>query len=116
MHDHTSSGVSVEHSTDGQFTVFSFGDAHFIVKNDPKNKGFLHMNPSPSLADAEPARRPLLKVIEVAETLGLSQNKVYELLGSGDLPSIKIDKSRRVRQEDLDVFIEERQTASTRRT
>jgi excisionase family DNA binding protein len=115
VNEHVSSGYSVERSADGQYTIFSFGVAHFIVKNDPTNNGFLHTNPSPNLAKAETARRPLLKVVEVAEALGLSQNKVYELLAGGELPSIKIDKSRRVRQEDLDAFIEARQTASTRR-
>jgi excisionase family DNA binding protein len=37
--------------------------------------------------------RLLYRVPEVAVFLNISRSKVYELLGSGDLPSVKIDRT-----------------------
>jgi len=114
--DSGSRALSVRRSEDGLFTIFALNGAYLIVENDPTIEGFLHTNPSPTHPEPEPVRRQLLKVPDVAETLSLSKSKVNEMLRTGEIPSIKIDKSRRVRQEDLDAFIAERQTTSTRRT
>ncbi len=43
----------------------------------------------------------LLRVDEAARVLGLGRTKVYELVSSGDLPSITIGTSRRIAAEDL---------------
>lgn len=48
----------------------------------------------------------LLTVEDVADVLGISRSKVYELISSGALPSVRIGRSRRVRVSDLDVFVE----------
>lgn len=57
----------------------------------------------------EPARstdmKKLLKVTDVAEILGVSKVKVYDLLKNG-LPSVKIDGARRVQPEKLQAWIE----------
>ena len=45
--------------------------------------------------------RLLFRVPEVAVFLNVSRSKVYELLASGDLPSVKIDRTRLVRGSDL---------------
>ena len=45
--------------------------------------------------------RLLYRVTKVAVFLNVSRSKVYELLGSGDLPSVKIDRTRLVRGSDL---------------
>ncbi len=47
----------------------------------------------------------LLKVPEVAARLGMSRAKVYELMASGVLRSVRIDGCRRVRTEDLSDFV-----------
>ncbi len=47
----------------------------------------------------------LLTVVEVAIILSLSRTKVYELLYVGELPSVKIGASRRVRRVDLEKFV-----------
>ena len=47
----------------------------------------------------------LLRVPEVAAQLGISRAKVYELMASGRIPSVKIDGCRRVRTTDLDTYI-----------
>jgi len=47
----------------------------------------------------------LLKPEEAALVLALSRSKVYELMRSGRLQTIKIDGSRRVPVEAVDEFI-----------
>jgi excisionase family DNA binding protein len=42
------------------------------------------------------ADRMLLRAPEVAEVLGLSRSRVYELLSSGDLPVVRIGSCVRV--------------------
>lgn len=48
----------------------------------------------------------LYRVTEVAIVLGLSRAKVYQLIQSGALPSVKIDGSRRVRAADLSAYVD----------
>ena len=48
----------------------------------------------------------LLKIPEVATSLGISRAKVYELLADGSLPSVKIGGCRRVRASDLIVYVD----------
>lgn len=47
----------------------------------------------------------LYRVPEVAEALGISRAKVYQLIQSGALRSVKIDSSRLVRFADLMEFV-----------
>lgn len=47
----------------------------------------------------------LLRVPEIAERLGMSRTKIYELLAAGELPSVKVAGCRRVRVADLDDFV-----------
>ena len=47
----------------------------------------------------------LLKVPEAAAQLGISRAKVYELISSGALPSVRLDGCRRIRQDDLSAFV-----------
>lgn len=49
--------------------------------------------------------RLLLTPAEAALCLGLGQTKVYELLASGELESIKIGTARRIPRDALDRFI-----------
>ena len=48
----------------------------------------------------------LLKVPEVARSLGISRAKVYELIAGGTLASVKIDGCRRVRAADLRAYVD----------
>jgi len=50
---------------------------------------------------------PLLRVPEVVARLGVSRAKVYEFMASGELRSVRVGGSRRIRVEDLDKFIAE---------
>jgi len=49
--------------------------------------------------------RLLYRVTEAADFLGLSRAKTYELVKSGALISVKVDGCRRVRADDLRVFV-----------
>ncbi len=53
----------------------------------------------------------LLTVQEAAEVLRLSRSKVYELVAAGVLPSLTIDRSRRIPADALPRWIEERARA-----
>ena len=49
----------------------------------------------------------LQPVPEVAKFLAISRSKVYQLMDSGELPHVKLGKSRRVRWPDVLRLIEE---------
>lgn len=48
----------------------------------------------------------LLRPIEAAEAIGIGRSKIYELLASGELPSIRIGGSVRVPVDALRAWIE----------
>ena len=47
----------------------------------------------------------LLEISEVAARLGMSRAKVYELMASGTLRSVRVDGCRRARTDDLVAFV-----------
>ncbi len=47
----------------------------------------------------------LYRVTEAAVVLGLSRAKVFQLIGSGALPSVKIDGARRIKADDLRAYV-----------
>ena len=59
-----------------------------------------------SIEGKTPSR--LLNAQDIAETLSIGLSTVYLLLERGELPSIRIGRSVRVRPEDLEEFIESR--------
>ena len=58
-------------------------------------------------------RRLLLRPLEAAEALGLSRTKIYLLLSTGELPSVRVGGSVRISADALENWIHERQAAST---
>ncbi len=48
----------------------------------------------------------LLTIPEAAERLGLSRSQVYIIMRRGELPSVRIGRSRRVAARDLERFVE----------
>lgn len=50
--------------------------------------------------------RLLYRVSEVAVYLSVGKSKVYELMRSGVLPSVRIDGCRRVRGQDVRDFVD----------
>jgi excisionase family DNA binding protein len=53
-----------------------------------------------------PSITKLLKASDVANTLSISRSFAYSLLESGQLPTIKIGRTLRVRVQDLEAYIE----------
>ncbi|MGH8878622.1 MAG: helix-turn-helix domain-containing protein [Stackebrandtia sp.] len=49
--------------------------------------------------------RLLLTVPEAAKALAISRSKLYELIASGELPSVRIDGSRRIPSTELTNFV-----------
>ena len=47
----------------------------------------------------------LLTITEANQVLAISRSKLYELLNSGDLPSVYIGRSRRIRMKDIEEFV-----------
>jgi excisionase family DNA binding protein len=47
----------------------------------------------------------LLTVTEASQVLAISRSKLYELLNSGNLPSVHIGRSRRIRMKDVEHFV-----------
>jgi excisionase family DNA binding protein len=59
-------------------------------------------------------RRPfvgdrLLTVGEVAATMRVSNMTVYRLIKGGELPAIRVGKNYRIRESDMDGYLEQRQ-------
>lgn len=59
-------------------------------------------------------RRPfvgdrLLTVGEVAATMRVSNMTVYRLIKAGDMPAIRVGKNYRIRESDMDRYLEQRQ-------
>jgi excisionase family DNA binding protein len=50
--------------------------------------------------------RNLLTVREVAETMRVSNMTVYRLIRAGDLPAIRVGKHFRIRENELNEYLE----------
>lgn len=58
-----------------------------------------------STATDRPPSDRLNRVEEAADRLSISRAHTYELIRTGELPSVKIGRSRRIRESDLVTFI-----------
>lgn len=50
----------------------------------------------------------LLTVAEVAATMRVSNMTVYRLIKIGDLPALRVGKSYRIRESDVDAYLSDR--------
>ncbi|ABW14892.1 DNA binding domain, excisionase family [Parafrankia sp. EAN1pec] len=48
----------------------------------------------------------LLTPAEAAELLGVGRTTIYELMNSGDIPSVRIGRARRIPAADLVAFVD----------
>jgi excisionase family DNA binding protein len=58
------------------------------------------------------ARARFLTVAEAAEHMRVSTMTVYRFIKSGDLAAVRLGKSFRIREDDLDSFLASRYTAA----
>lgn len=63
----------------------------------------------PALVVAEPAAR-YLTAEQVAEVLQIGVATVYDMWAQGTLPCTKVVRGKRIRQSDLDAWLEQRTT------
>lgn len=49
--------------------------------------------------------RLLYKVKEVAEMLGIGRSKAYELVRTGEIPSVRVGASLRIRGQDVQDYV-----------
>lgn len=56
-----------------------------------------------------------LKVPEVARIIRVARSRAYELVGSGEIPSVRIGRSVRISRRELDRWLEEKRQPSERR-
>jgi excisionase family DNA binding protein len=55
-----------------------------------------------------------MKVPEVAEELRIARSRVYELVGEGEIPSVRIGRSVRVSRKELERWLEGQRQPSAR--
>jgi excisionase family DNA binding protein len=61
------------------------------------------------MSDAQPfVTGALLTVAEVAAGMRVSNMTVYRLIKSGELPAVRVGKGYRIRESELQRFLEER--------
>ena len=61
------------------------------------------------MGDAQPfVTGALLTVAEVASGMRVSNMTVYRLIKSGELPAVRVGKGYRIRESDLQRFLEDR--------
>lgn len=63
-----------------------------------------------ALTQSPQARSNFVTVSEVARQLRVSNMTVYRLINAGDLPAVRVGKSYRIRDTDLDAYLEGRYT------
>ncbi len=54
----------------------------------------------------EAPARLLLRPADAAHLLSIGRSTVYELLDRGEIPSVVIGRSRRIRRSDLDAYVD----------
>ena len=56
------------------------------------------------------AKQSFVTVAEVARQLRVSNMTVYRLINAGELPAVRVGKSYRLREEDVDAYLASRYT------
>jgi len=69
----------------------------------------------PPILDRSSDSSLLLRPAEVADTLGLSRSKIFELLAARELPAVRIGRSTRVARAELEQWISAQVTWEPRR-
>lgn len=64
------------------------------------------MNTKTRTSSADPEERLLLRVEESAAVLNVSRARLFELLGRGEIRSLKIGRSRRIPRAELERWVE----------
>lgn len=57
-------------------------------------------------------QRLLLRIPEVAETLGIGRTKIYEMIATGELPTVRFGRAIRISVSTLQRWVEENEQQS----
>ena len=63
------------------------------------------MSTYPTVSTYSSQQRLLFSVVDAAQILSLSRSKVYELLATGAIRSVRIGRSRRIPRSALDDYV-----------
>jgi excisionase family DNA binding protein len=55
----------------------------------------------------------LLSIVEVCQTLGMGKSWTYRRLKSGEIPSVKLGRSIKIKRKDLEEYLESRRYRPT---
>jgi len=105
--------AKIEGITVKEFIIWALSEKIGELRERFGLKNLIQINPKPrnekinedrvSLGSASP--NSLLKAIEISKYLKMSKSGVYHLMQTGEIPVVKIGKSVRVREEDLEEYI-----------
>ncbi len=70
------------------------------------------LNEAPGRPNNNPASQ-LLSIEEVCQTLGMGKSWTYRRIKSGEIPSVKLGRSIKVRRQDLEEYLESRRYQPT---
>lgn len=62
--------------------------------------------PSPDSERSDLSEASFLTIAEVASMMRVSKMTVYRLVHNGDLPALRVGRSFRVREKDVDVYLQ----------
>ncbi|GAA4684271.1 helix-turn-helix domain-containing protein [Nocardioides nanhaiensis] len=62
--------------------------------------------PSPDSERPDLSEATFLTIAEVAAMMRVSKMTVYRLVHNGDLPALRVGRSFRVREKDVDVYLQ----------
>ena len=75
-----------------------------MAYSPPRRRGVI------PLSQGQHARARFLTVAEVAELLRVSNMTVYRLISAGELSAVRVGKSYRLREDDVDKYLADRYT------
>ena len=78
---------------------------HHTTSNKPVDHALGNRRPAPKMTDSRTAQL-LFTIPEAADALRIGRTSVYQLLDTGQLPSIKIGSRRLIVRADLEAFID----------
>jgi excisionase family DNA binding protein len=87
---------------DGEFTIVYMNNQHTQESSSPVTPGGWR-DPIPTPSDR--TQRLLYTPEQAADALQCSRSKVYDLMNSGRLRSVHLDKLRRIPGDALDEFV-----------
>jgi excisionase family DNA binding protein len=112
--DEIESYAKIKGITVREFIIWAVGEKIGELRQRLGQKNLTNLNPTLHQNSIDSNREmkqlpivpPLLKTSELSKLLQISKSCAYRLMKTGEIPTIRIGKSVRVRKEDLERFID----------